>query len=503
MSDELVSGQSEVDIISIESPAVSPVAPVEEPITAVAEVDEFARAMQELDMDAQYKKSIQQLVEGEVITGTVMRVDREGVLVDVGAKSEGIIPLDELSRDPNANVEDVVSVGEKIRVYVMKPENQDGNPILSKKRADFENAWVRIEQSRDNQETITALVKERVKGGLTVDLGVRGFVPASHVGTGSIKNNLDKYVGQSLPFKVIEVDRERRKVILSHKLAIQEERESKSAETKASLAPEQIRRGVVRRLLDYGAFVDLGGVDGLLHISEMSWTRINHPKEILREGQELDVMILKVDNDKGRVSLGLRQILPDPWTEIPNRYAEGDIITGKVTRVVSTGAFVLVEGGIEGFIPQSEFTRKVGAKGSIPPPENEDAEVKIIAIKPAERKLTLSLRALQVIEEPPAPPAPSVDANATAQPAPPREGGGGRKRGKDRDRDGGEDYTRYQPDDEPRFTLNEAFAVAKRKIERRERRRQELEEEVYVDDEEILIAEEPTETVEPTETPEA
>lgn len=493
MSDELVSGHEEVENVPTETPGEAQPAPAEIAAPAISEIDEFEQAMQALDTKARNANAFKHLVEGDVITGTVMRVDKEGVLVDVGAKSEGIIMPEEFSRDANFVVEDAIKIGDKIRVYVIKPENQDGNPILSKKRADFEHAWVRVELARDNNETITANVQQRVKGGLTVDLGIRGFVPASHVGNGSIKNNLDKYVGQSLPFKVIEVDKERRKVILSHKLAIQEEREHKSAETKASLTPGQVRKGTVRRLLEYGAFIDLGGVDGLLHISEMSWTRINSPKEVLRECQEIDVMVLKVDLENNRVSLGLRQILPDPWAEIPNRYAEGDVITGKVTRVVSTGAFVLVEGGIEGFIPQSEFTRKVGSRGSVPPAENEDAEVKIIAIKPTERKLTLSLRALQVPEEPAPAPAPEA---ATTPPAPPREGGG-RKREKERDRDSREEYTRYQQDDEPRFTIGEAFAAAKRvKSERRERRRQEeegetlVEEELLVPEEEVLVTEE-------------
>jgi ribosomal protein S1 len=204
---------------------------------------------------------MRQLQEGDVINGTVMRVDREGVLVDVGAKSEGIIRMHELSRDPGVNPESVVKVGDLIKVYVLEPENQDGNPILSKKRADFEQAWEKVQQSKESGETIIAMVTDRVKGGLVVDLGIRGFVPASHVGNGSLKTNLDKYVGQSIPLKVIEVDKERRKVVLSNKQAADEERRAKSEETKQGLSPGQIRHGVVRRLTNYGAFIDLGGID--------------------------------------------------------------------------------------------------------------------------------------------------------------------------------------------------------------------------------------------------
>lgn len=467
--------------------------------------DSFEAAMQKLDLDSQYDRSFRQLREGDVILGTVMRVDREGVLVDVGAKSEGIIRLNELSRDPgaNANPESVVSVGERIKVYVLEPENQDGNPILSKKRADFEQAWDKVQQARESGETITAMVTDRVKGGLVVDLGIRGFVPASHVGNGSLKNNLDKYVGQSIPLKVIEVDKDRRKVVLSNKLAVAEEREAKSAETKSSLTPGQIRHGVVRRLTNYGAFVDLGGIDGLLHISEMSWTRINDPKEVLREGQELDVLILKMDLENNRVSLGLRQILPDPWNEIGEKYKEGDVITGTVTRTVPFGAFVQVAGGVEGIIPNVEMPRGRGGKGAAAIAVGDEVEVKVLSVRPEERKMTLSMRALQPPEE-------SAPREAAAA-APPREpgreggsstsGGGGKRARGDRDREDRDDYSRYAPgrNEEPRFTIGDALAAAQQRRDRPRRdRRAEVEEEY----EDLTDLEDLTETEESGETEE-
>jgi ribosomal protein S1 len=438
-----------------------------------------------------------------VIVGTVMRVDREGVLVDVGAKSEGIIRPNELSREANFNPHDIVKVGDKIKVFVLEPENQDGNPILSKKRADFEQAWDRVQQSRETGETLTAMVTDRVKGGLVVDLGIRGFVPASHVGTGSLKNNLEKYVGQSIPLKVIEVDKERRKVVLSNKLAVQEEREARSAETKATLAPGQVRHGVVRRLTNYGAFIDLGGIDGLLHISEMSWTRINDPKEMLREGQELDVLILKMDLENNRVSLGLRQILPDPWTDIPDRYKEGDVITGTITRLVPFGAFVQVEGGVEGVLPNNEMLRGRGGKGGTPVAAGEEVTVKIIDLRPSERKMTLSLRALQPPEE--------------REQAAPREGaaggGGGRERSGRGERDRGEreDYTRYAPgrNEEPRFTIGDAIgnAIPGQRRDRKRDRREVVEQE-YEDLEDLELEEsapepEPSAEASEAEAPEA
>jgi predicted RNA-binding protein with RPS1 domain len=372
------------------TPPPAPAAPAARVTTNTPEM-----SMEQAD---DYSSTFTALREGDVVSGVVVHIDRGEVLVDVGTKSEGIIRRHELSRDSSLNAEDIVKVGERIDVYIMETENSDGNLILSKKRADFEKAWERVQESKEKNETLTAMVTDRVKGGLVVDLGIRGFVPASHVGNGSMKNNLEKYVGQSIPLKVIEVDKERRKVVLSNKLAMDEDRQSKKAETVQSLQPNQIRRGIVRRLTNYGAFIDLGGIDGLLHISEMSWTRINHPSEVLKEGQELDVVILKMDLDAGRVSLGLRQILPDPWTGIDARYHPGDVITGTVTRVVPFGVFVQVEGGIEGIIPNSELAGRKGGKAATLA-QGQEVEVKVLDVRPEERKMSLSLRQLQAEQE--------------------------------------------------------------------------------------------------------
>src|SRR5205085_4684417 len=262
--------------------------------------------------------------------------------------------------EPGMKVDDIVKIGDRVDVYVLETDDQEGNLILSKKRADFEKAWDRVIEAQTDNRTINAMVTDRVKGGLVVDLGIRGFVPASHVGSGKVRN-LEKYVGMELPLKVIEVDRDRRKVVLSHKYATEEEREAQKAETLSTLAEGQVRSGVVRRITDYGAFVDIGGVDGLLHISEMSWTRIKHPSDVLKVGDEIQVMVLKTNLEQGRISLGLRQILPDPWTEARDRFQPGDVIVGTVTRLVPFGAFVQLDGsGIEGIIPNSELsTRRV------------------------------------------------------------------------------------------------------------------------------------------------
>lgn len=488
LTEEPAPAQSAAPVNATPAPAVA-----EEP--AASEEDEERYSMAAFGQ-------LQQLQRDTVVEGTVMRVDREGVLVDVGAKSEGIIRLNELSREagPNVNPESIVQVGDKIRVYVLEPENQEGIPVLSKKRADFEQAWVKVQAAKESGETITAMVQERVKGGLVVDLGIRGFVPASHVGNGSLKTNLDKYVGQSIPLKVIEVDKERRKVVLSNKLAVVEERESRSQETKMSLAPNQTRRGVVRRLTNYGAFIDLGGIDGLLHISEMSWTRINDPKEVLKEGQELDVLILKMDLENNRVSLGLRQILPDPWEDIKKKYNENDTITGTVTRIVPFGAFVQVD-GVEGIIPTSEMPRARAGKGAPAINPGEEVLVKLINLRPDERKMTLSLRALQPPEERDAPREPREPAvTGTTGGGGATSGGGNRerenKRGRNDRNEEREDYSRFTGGGQDmRFNqLGEAFAAARRNERKKHRRDNVEEEEDFEDLEEIEDTEETEET---------
>lgn len=370
--------------------------PAEEPQEPEAHEPTMEEAMASIPVD--YSDTFKGLSVGDVVDGVVVHIDREGVLVDVGTKSEGIIRPNELTRDQTLSPEEVVSVGEKIKVFVVEPEGHDGGPILSKKRADFENAWDKVEKAYREGGMLKAMVTDRVKGGLVVDLGIRGFVPASHVGSGKLKN-LDKFVGQSMPFKVIEVDRERRKVVLSNRLAMEEEQESQRKETLTTLKEGQIRPGVVRRITDYGAFIDLGGVDGLLHISEMSWTRINHPSEVVRVGQKLQVMVLRLNLEQGRVSLGLRQILPDPWEDVRRIHSVGTVVEGLVTRLVPFGAFVQVEGGVEGIIPNSELAQRRVNNPEEVVSVGQKVEVKIIDLRPDERRLTLSLRQLQTERE--------------------------------------------------------------------------------------------------------
>jgi ribosomal protein S1 len=234
-------------------------------------------------------------------------------------------------------------------------------------------------------------VVDRVKGGLVVDIGVRGFVPATHVGNGKLRN-IEKFVGETLPVKIIEVDRERRKVVLSNRVAEEEKREEIKEDLFSSATPGDIMSGTVRRLTDYGAFVDLGGIDGLLHISEMSWVRIDHPKEVLKEGEDIKVMILRLDPDNGRISLGLRQVLPDPWETIRENYKTGQKIKVNVSRMVQSGAFVKLPEGAEAFLPLSEMSNKRIKKPQDVLEENQEIEPTILDLKPDERRMVLSIR---------------------------------------------------------------------------------------------------------------
>jgi small subunit ribosomal protein S1 len=335
---------------------------------------------------------IPHLAERQIVQGTVVRVDSEGVLVDVGAKSEGFIPPRELSAQGEAP--QGLNVGDRIDVYVMKVEGEEGNILLSKKRADLALAWDRVQRALETGAILHAMVVDKVKGGLVVDLGLRGFVPGSHVDLTQAKGRqFEALVGQSIPLKVIEVDRPKGRVILSHKNAVGEIRQKTRAEVLASLEEGQVREGVVKRLTDFGAFVDLGGVDALLPISEMSWTYIKHPSEVVRRGQKVTVAVLRVDREAGRISLGLKHILPDPWQHLGDAYRPGQVVSGKVVRLVASGAFVRLP-EVDAFIPISEMAEKRVQKVEDVLQVGQTVEALIMEIRPEERRMILSLRRL-------------------------------------------------------------------------------------------------------------
>jgi len=362
-----------------------------------SERDEFARAVQQMSAE-DLERATRTVRRGELIRGTVVHVDEKGVLVDIGTKSEGIIPLNELSRQPNQPPEEVVQVGQEIDVVVLKPETEEGQIILSKKRADYQVAWQHLEEAMQANETIEGKVTERVKGGVMVDVGVRGFVPASHVGTSRAPlpdSALEKYVGQTIPLKVLEVDRKNRKVVLSHRLAEAERREQQRQQVFESIQEGQVIEGTVRRLVDYGAFVDLGGIDGLLHISEMSWKRIKHPSDVLREGQQVRVQVLRVDPGSRKISLGLKQLIPDPWLDVEQRYQVGQVVRGKVARLAPFGAIVDLPGDLEATIPLAELSMRRVRSAAEVVQEGQEVEALVVQIAPAEHRMVLSIRRLQ------------------------------------------------------------------------------------------------------------
>ena len=337
-------------------------------------------------------KAVPHLAERQIVKGTVVRVDTEGVLVDVGAKSEGLIPAQEMSK-PGAGAE--VSVGDRIDVMVLRTEGEEGNIILSKRRADVEMAWRRVQEAQQAGKVLHAMVVDKVKGGLVVDLGLRGFVPGSHVDLSQAKGRrFEWFVGQSVPLKVLEVDRGKGRVVLSHRTAVEETRRRAKEELLTSLSEGQVVEGTVKRLTDFGAFIDLGGADGLLPISEMSWTYIKHPSEVLRRNQRLRVQVLRVDRETNRISLGLKQILEDPWQHVQERHHPGDLVRGKVVRTVASGAFVRL-GDLDAFLPLSELAERRVAKVEDVVKPGDTVEALVAEIRPDERRMTLSIRKME------------------------------------------------------------------------------------------------------------
>ncbi|MCF8009458.1 MAG: 30S ribosomal protein S1, partial [Halanaerobiales bacterium] len=358
--------------------------------------DEEKDATEEAEEEKKFNYSdndIADLKKGQKVTGTVVEINNEGVYVDVGYKTDGFIPKEELSHkklDPHQIIED----NQEIEVVILTLENDDGDMILSKRKADYEKAWEKIIESYENDEIIEAEVTKEVKGGLVVDVGVRGFIPASHVAVGYVED-LSDFVNQSLRLKIIEVERDKNNVVLSAKKVIEEERSEKKEETLENLEEGDTVKGKITKLVDFGAFVDLGGIEGLLHISEMSWGRIGHPKEILTEGEEIEVKVLGVNKEEERISLGLKQLLPDPWEEFAKKHYEGEKINGKITKLVDFGAFMEVAEGIEGLIHISQLSQKhVETPGEVVT-AGEERMAKIINIDPEQRRIGLSLKELE------------------------------------------------------------------------------------------------------------
>lgn len=334
---------------------------------------------------------IKSIRPGEIVTGVVVQVNQDEVLVDIGAKSEGVISLRELSCCEVSSPHDIVKVGDKIEVYVIKTEDKEGRLILSKEKADAEKAWALLEGRLESGEVLNGTVREVVKGGLLVDVGVRAFLPASLVDRGYVED-LSKFLGQEISAKVIEVNRPRKKVIVSRKALLEEEYAQKREEMFETIKENQVVRGTVRRLTNFGAFVDIGGVDGLLHISEMAWYRINHPSEVVKVGDEVDVMVLKIDKDNEKISLGLKQVLENPWENVEEKYPVGKVLSAKVVRLAPFGAFVQLEPGVEGLVHISHLAEQHVEKPEDVVKEGEEVNVKVLSVDSEEKRIRLSIR---------------------------------------------------------------------------------------------------------------
>jgi small subunit ribosomal protein S1 len=351
-----------------------------------------------LEIDGQvvpnYDATLHPIEEGEVVTGRVVRIDKDEVLVDIGYKSEGVIPSGELSIRKSVDPHDEVQLGEEVDAIVLTKEDQDGRLIMSKKRARFEKAWRRIEAAAESGQPVEGLVIEVVKGGLIIDLGVRGFLPASLVDIRRVPN-LDEYMGTKIETKVIELNRSRNNVVLSRRAVLEEERKEVRQQILDRLQPGLVVEGQISNIVDFGAFVDLDGIDGLIHISELSWSHVNHPSEILEIGQTVRVKVLDIDRERQRISLGLKQTQEDPWQRIVDTYGPGDELQGTVTKVVTFGAFVEVLDGVEGLVHISELAgHHVESPREVVHP-GDDIRVKILEIDSERRRLSLSAKRVE------------------------------------------------------------------------------------------------------------
>ena len=330
------------------------IAPTEAPVAPQVAVNDIGSAE---DFLAAIEKTIITFNDGDIVGGTIVKVDRDEVLLDIGYKTEGVIPSRELSIKHDVDPHEVVSVGDIVEALVLQKEDKEGRLILSKKRAQYERAWGDIEKVKAEDGVVEGTVIEVVKGGLIIDIGLRGFLPASLVEMRRVRD-LDPYIGQKLEAKIIELDKNRNNVVLSRRAWLEQTQSAVRQKFLDELAKGQIRKGVISSIVNFGAFVDLGGVDGLVHVSELSWKHIDHPNEVVQVGDEVTVEVLDVDLDRERVSLSLKATQEDPWQHFARTHQMGQIVPGKVTKLVPFGAFVRVEEGIEGLVHISELAER-------------------------------------------------------------------------------------------------------------------------------------------------
>jgi small subunit ribosomal protein S1 len=372
------------------SDIAAPATPMDEaPLVATPEPDgddytpeELVRAME---------ASLRDFKDGDIMEGVVVKIDRDEILLDIGYKSEGVIPTKELSIRHDVDPNEIVKVGDRIEALVLQKEDKEGRLILSKKRAQYERAWGRIEETMASGQTIKGPVIEVVKGGLILDIGLRGFLPASLVDLRRVRD-LQPYIGTELECKIIELDRNRNNVVLSRRAFLEESQSEGRKKFLENLEKGERRKGTVSSIVNFGAFVDLGGVDGLVHVSELSWKHVDHPSEVVTVGQEVEVQVLDVELDRERVSLSLKATQEDPWKEFERLHKAGEVIAGQVTKLVPFGAFVRVAQGIEGLVHISELSHE-----HVDTPESvlsvgDEVQVKVVDVDVSRRRVSLSMR---------------------------------------------------------------------------------------------------------------
>lgn len=356
--------------------------------TSVIEFDDIS----DEEMNQMIDGTLTDFDEGDLVNGTVVKIEHDEVLVDIGFKSEGVIPARELSIRKDADPSEVVNIGDKIEALVLQKEDKDGRLILSKKRAEYERAWIQVENKFKAGEVVSGEVIEVVKGGLILDIGLRGFLPASLVDLRRVKD-LNAYLGTEIEARVIEMDRNRNNVVLSRRVLLEEGRKNERAEILEKLSKGMRLKGTVSSIVDFGAFVDLGGIDGLIHISELSWSHVNHPSEVVKVGEEVEVEVLDVDLQRERISLGLKQTTEDPWTKLVETYPEGTITDGKVTKIVPFGAFVELGDNVEGLVHISEMAAKHIDSPAQVVHVGDAVKVKVMDVNPERRRISLSMKA--------------------------------------------------------------------------------------------------------------
>ena len=329
--------------------------------------------------------------DGDVIEGTIVRIDRNEVMVDVGYKSEGVIPSRELSVRKSVNPKDLVNEGDKIQALVLDKEDDEGRLILSVKRAIYEKAWGDIQEISDNDKSVKGTVIESVKGGLIVDIGVRGFLPASLIDVRRVKE-LTSYIGEEIEAKILELDRQRNNIVLSRKAHLEQEQSGERKSFLENLEVGNIKEGKISSIVNFGAFVDIGGMDGLVHVSELSWRHVENPNEVVKVGDTVTVKVLEIDNDKERISLSIKQVTEDPWSDFELQYKQDDIVDGEVTKVVPFGAFVTIGKGVEGLVHVSEISVDKVDSPELALAIGQKVKIKITELDIPKRRVNLSIK---------------------------------------------------------------------------------------------------------------